>query len=51
MAPPGPSHGAVFGTAEENSSVFQQFFADQIAALDNSGPDQGWESFLSSYPG
>ena len=48
LAPPGLSHGAVFGAVEEGSSVFQQFFADQMAALENSGPDQGWESFLSS---
>ena len=49
--PPGVSHGAVLGAAEEDSSIFRQFFANQMAALDNNGPDQSWESFLSSYPG
>jgi len=48
LAPSGLSHGAAFSAVEENSSLFQQFFADQMAALNNSGPDQGWESFLSS---
>ena len=48
LAPSGLSNGAVFGAVEENSSVFEQFFVDQMAALDTSGPDQGWESFLSS---
>ena len=51
LAPPGLSHGAVFGAAEEDSSIFRQFFANQMAALDNNGPDQSWESLLSSYPG
>ena len=48
LLPLGFSHGTELG-AVEDSSVFQQFFADQMAALDNNGPDQGWESFLSSY--
>jgi hypothetical protein len=48
LASPGVSHGGVFGASEEGSSVFQQFFADEMAALDSSGPDQGWERFLSS---
>lgn len=47
-APSGLSHDAALSVAEENSDGFQQFFADQMAALGNSGPDQGWESFLSS---
>ncbi len=49
LLPLGFSHGTVSGAVEEDSSVFQQFFANQMAALDNNGPDQGWESFLSSY--
>lgn len=50
--PPVFSHGTVLGgaaAAEDDSSVFQQFFANPMAPLDNNGPDQGWESFLSSY--
>ena len=50
LHPPVLSHGTVLGgAAEENSSVFPQFFSNQMAALDNNGPDQAWESFLSSY--
>jgi len=49
LPPHGLSHGAVLGAAEENSSDLEQFFASQMAALENNGPDQGWESFL--YPG
>jgi len=49
LLPPGLSHGAVLRTAEDDSSYFRQFFATQMAALDNNGPDQGWESFLSSF--
>ena len=48
LLPLGFSHGTELG-AVEDSSVFQQFFANQMPALDNNGPDQGWESFLSSY--
>jgi hypothetical protein len=51
LPPPGLSHGPVLSAPEDDSSVFQQFFANQMAALDNNGPDQGWESFLSTYPG
>jgi len=49
LPPPGLSHGAASGTAEDDSSYFQQFFSTQMAALDNNGPNQGWESFLSSF--
>ena len=48
LAPPGLSNGAAFGATDGNLSVFQEFFGDQLPAFDNSGPDQGWESFLSS---
>ena len=51
LFPLGFSHDTELGAVEEDSSVFQQFFANQMAALDNNGPDQGWESFLSSYHG